>query len=161
MLATIYRASGAVGRSVSTSKTLHSPEKPGANGTYFAGGLTTSSYDVAKLIAMLAGDGMYEGVQLMDPESIAIMETYIETPVPGGSYQAHPMRLPHRRTISCKTSIQNMGHTNMAMGIKPPRHMTTTARAANTPPRAICLALVLSTGITTFLWAYYKRFSTE
>jgi len=92
LIATIYRASGEVGRSVSKSKTLHSPETPGENGIYFAGGLTASAYDVAKLISLLAGDGMYEGVQLMSPESVAIMETYNETPVPGGSYQAFPMR---------------------------------------------------------------------
>jgi len=92
LLATIYRANGEVGRAVSKSKTLHSPTTPGASGSYFAGGLTASAYDVAKLIALLANDGMYEGVQLMDYESTVIMETYNEKPVPGGSYQAFPMR---------------------------------------------------------------------
>lgn len=92
LLATIYRANGEVGRAVSKSKALHSPTTPGASGSYFAGGLTASAYDVAKLIALVAGDGMYEGVQLMDYESTVIMETYNEKPVPGGSYQAFPMR---------------------------------------------------------------------
>lgn len=92
LLATIYRANGEVGRTVSKSKTLHSPTTPGASGSYFAGGLTASAYDVAKLIALLANDGMYEGVQLMEYDSTVIMETYNETPVPGGSYQAFPMR---------------------------------------------------------------------
>lgn len=92
LLATIYRATGEVGRPVSKSKSLHSPTTPGESGSYFAGGMTTSVYDLAKLIAMLANDGMYEGVQLMQPESIGEMESRIETPVPGGSYQALPMR---------------------------------------------------------------------
>lgn len=91
-IATIYRTNGEVGRTVAKSKSLHSPTKPGASGSYFAGGMTTSAYDLAKLIALLAGDGMYEGVQLMDAESVGEMETRIETPVPGGSYQALPMR---------------------------------------------------------------------
>ena len=92
LLATIYRANGEVGRDVSKSKALHAPTTPGESGSYFAGGLTASAYDVAKLIAMLANDGMYEGVQLMQPESVSEMESRIETPVPGGSYQALPMR---------------------------------------------------------------------
>lgn len=92
LLATIYRAGGEVGRSVSASKQLHSTTTPGGNGVYFAGGMTTSVSDLGKLIALLANDGMYEGVQLLDPESVAEMETYMEPQVPGGSYQAHPMR---------------------------------------------------------------------
>lgn len=92
LLATIYRADGTVGRPVSKSKGLHSPKEPGTSGSYFAGGMTTSVYDLAKLIALLAADGMYEGVQLMEEASIEQMETRIETPVPGGSYQALPMR---------------------------------------------------------------------
>ena len=91
-LATIYRATGEVGRSVATSKTLHSNETPGGNGVFFAGGMTTSSYDLGKLIALLAGDGMYEGVQLLDKTSVERMEERIDQPVPGGSYQALPMR---------------------------------------------------------------------
>lgn len=92
LLATIYRASGEVGRSVEKSKSLHSNTTPGGNGTFFAGGLTVSSYDLAKLIALLAGDGMYEGVQLLEKTSVEQMEERIEKAVPGGSYQALPMR---------------------------------------------------------------------
>ena len=92
LLATIYRGNGEVGRSVEAAKQLHSTTTPGGNGVYFAGGMTTSVADLGKLIALLAGDGMYEGVQLLSPESIAEMETYLEPQVPGGSYQAHPMR---------------------------------------------------------------------
>jgi hypothetical protein len=81
-----------VARTAEQQKEFHSNPTPGANGTYFAGGLTVSVKDLAKLIALLAADGKYEGVQLLQPESLAEMETYVEPAVPGGSYQAHPMR---------------------------------------------------------------------
>lgn len=92
LLATLYRVDGTVGRTAEQQKGFHSDPTPGANGTYFAGGLTVSVKDLAKLIALLAADGKYEGVQLLQPESLAQMETYVEPAVPGGSYQAHPMR---------------------------------------------------------------------
>lgn len=92
LLATIYRGNGEVGRSVEAAKQLHSTTTPGGNGVYFAGGMTTSVSDLGKLIALLANNGMYEGVQLLSPDSVAEMETYMEPQVPGGSYQAHPMR---------------------------------------------------------------------
>jgi len=43
-------------------------------------------------MALLAGDGVYEGVRLMEAESVAEMEKRIETPTPDGSQQAQPMR---------------------------------------------------------------------
>lgn len=93
LLATIYRSNGEVGRSVEEAKKLHSDTTPGGNGTFFAGGMTTSVYDLAKLIALLAGDGMYEGVQLLQSASVELMESlYSQEQVTGGSYQAMPMR---------------------------------------------------------------------
>lgn len=93
LLATIYRNNGEVGRTVEAAKGLHSDPTPGGNGTFFAGGMTTSAYDLGKLIALLAGDGMYEGVQLLQRESVELMESlHSQTQVPGGSYQALPMR---------------------------------------------------------------------
>jgi len=50
------------------------------------------TYDLAKLVSLMANDGLYEGVRLMEEESIRLMEQRIETPTPGGSYQAIPMR---------------------------------------------------------------------
>ena len=93
LLATIYRNNGEVGRSVEAAKNIHSDKTPGANGTFFAGGMTTSVADLGKLIALLAGDGRYEGVQLLAQESVEQMERlYSEKQVPGGSFQAFPMR---------------------------------------------------------------------
>jgi len=91
-LVTLYRSNGAVARSVEMQKNLHNDPTPGAKGAFFAGGLTASATDVAKLIALLAGDGRYEGVQLLSEESVALMEQYNERAVPGGSYQGLPMR---------------------------------------------------------------------
>ena len=92
MLATIYSYGTTVSRSVEELKTVHSHTTPGEDGKHFAGGLTTSARDLGKLLALLAGDGVYEGVRLMAAESVAEMETRIETPTPDGSQQAHPMR---------------------------------------------------------------------
>ena len=70
---------------------LHSPTTPGGNGAYFAGGLTISAQDMAKLIAMLANDGMYDGKQYLKPETVALMEAYNEEQLFKGSWQAHPL----------------------------------------------------------------------
>jgi len=91
-LVTLYRSNGAVARSVEMQKNLHNDPTPGAKGAFFAGGLTASATDVAKLIALLAGDGRYEGVQLLSEESVELMERCSERAVPGGSYQGLPMR---------------------------------------------------------------------
>lgn len=93
MLATLYRAGGEVARSVENQKEKHSETTPGASGSFFAGGFTASATDLGKLIALLAGDGAYEGVQLLQRESVEIMETrHSDQQVPGGSWQALPMR---------------------------------------------------------------------
>lgn len=92
-LITLYRNDGTVGRTIAVQKTHHSGSTPGSNGTFFAGGFTSSAKDMAKLIAILAGDGIYEGVRFMDAQSIEMMETpHSDTAVSGGSYQTYPMR---------------------------------------------------------------------
>lgn len=90
-LVTLY-AGGSVTRSVEKQRGMHCAEKPGSNGTFFAGGLTISATDLGKLVALLAADGKYEGVQLLSPESVELMESRYPQPVPGGSYQALPLR---------------------------------------------------------------------
>lgn len=91
MLVTLYRESGEVARSVETQKNLHLSDTPGGNGAYFAGGLTISVSDLAKIVALLAADGVYEGQQLLSNASVALMEEYIPTPLSDGSYQAQPL----------------------------------------------------------------------
>lgn len=91
-VATLYYHGGSVGRSAASQCKNRMDGAPGAVGTYFAGGLTISARDMAKLIGLLAGDGRYEGVQLLSEESVELMEHREEQAVPGGSYQALPLR---------------------------------------------------------------------
>ena len=91
-MATLYYNGGAVSRTADTQRRMGRWAFPGATGTYFAGGLTISARDIGKLVGLMASDGRYEGVQLLKAETVAVMESYDPTPVPGGSYQAQPMR---------------------------------------------------------------------
>lgn len=90
-LATVYRANGDVGLSVSAQQGRHAPKTPGANGTYFAGGLTISATDLGKLVALLANRGVYNGKRLMGYQSVQEMFVKMDDPLPDGSYQALPM----------------------------------------------------------------------
>lgn len=90
LLATLYEGTY-VRRSVAKQATFHSSDIPGGSGSYFAGGLTISAKDLGKLAALLANDGMYDGQQLMQPETVALMEQCMEQPMRNGAYQAHPM----------------------------------------------------------------------
>ena len=44
------------------------------------------------MAALLASDGYYEGLRLMQPGSVELMETRNETKLPDGTYQAIPLR---------------------------------------------------------------------
>ncbi len=92
LLATIYKDEGAVGLGTQKAKTMKSHTTPGATGTAYSGGLTASAYDLAKFFALLAGDGIYEGVRLIDAESVELIESRTENTVRGGFYQALPLR---------------------------------------------------------------------
>ena len=88
----LYRTSS-LGRSAASQLSVRRWSAPGATGRQFAGGFTSSALDCAKLTALLAGDGCFEGVRLMEAESVALMESCGGRALPGGSYQALPMRL--------------------------------------------------------------------
>jgi len=75
MLATLYTNSGGVGRSVDEQKRTLGSTYPGERGEEFPGGLTISAYDLAKLVAVLANDGVYSGISVLTPESVSLMET--------------------------------------------------------------------------------------
>lgn len=91
-LVTIYRHGGSVGRSVETQKNHKRPAAPGSNGSSFAGGLTISANDQAKLLSLLANDGTYQGLRLLSRESVALMETRFDQILSDGTYQALPLR---------------------------------------------------------------------
>ena len=88
----LYRRSS-LGRSAVSQLKVRRWSAPGASGRQFAGGFTSSALDMGKLTALLAGDGCFEGVRLMDAGSVALMESHGDRAVPGGTYQALPMRL--------------------------------------------------------------------
>ena len=90
-LATIYRHDGSVGRSAERSAQISRAADPAGSGTYFAGGLTISAQDQAKLVALLINDGVYEGVHLLSRESVEFMEAPLGY-VSAGYYQCHPLR---------------------------------------------------------------------
>lgn len=112
-LATIYSYGTTVSRSVEELKTVHSHTTPGQDGKHFAGGLTTSARDLGKLLSLLAGGGVYEGVRLMDAETVAEMEKQMEPATPDGSFQAHPMR--YRENAYGRKGIYF--HTGSAYGV--------------------------------------------
>ena len=90
LLATLYRGYS-VEQSVGTQESFHLEETPGENSIYYAGGLTISAEDLAKLVALLANDGVYQHRQLMQSESVALMETYCKQPLEDGTFQALPL----------------------------------------------------------------------
>lgn len=92
-VASLYRANGSLGRSAGSVRGVRRWSAPGATGRQFAGGFTASAADMAKLTALLAGDGCFEGVRLMDGASVALMESHGSRALPGGIYQALPLRL--------------------------------------------------------------------
>lgn len=88
----LYRTNS-LGRSAASVRSATLWDAPGATGRQFAGGFTASAKDMAKLAALLAGDGCFEGVRLMDAGSVELMESHSGRALPGGTYQAMPMRL--------------------------------------------------------------------
>ena len=112
-LVTLVYHGGGVARSVSTQRSLHAPDTPGASGSYFFGGLNISVSDLAKIDALLANDGNYEGLQLVEPETVELMETIDPTQLSDGTYQGLPLR--------CQRDIYGRGtlyyHTGSAYGV--------------------------------------------
>ncbi len=90
-IATIYRYNGSVGRSAQATADMHSDGVPGSNGSSFAGGLVTSAYDMGKIAAVLANDGVYNGVRFLPKSVVESMEAYGENFV-SPFYQAQPLR---------------------------------------------------------------------
>ena len=74
-LACLYNLFGGVERSTLAQATQAVPTEIGAGAAYFPGGLTISAPDLAKLVAILANDGVYDGERYLSAESVANMET--------------------------------------------------------------------------------------
>lgn len=74
-LANLYYADGSVARSRESMAGMMGSDTPGGNGAYMAGGLYASAKDLAKMISILANDGVYDGERYLSEESVDIMET--------------------------------------------------------------------------------------
>ena len=74
LIATLYNPNDSVSRTAAASAGF-SKKGVGSNAPFFAGGLTISAKDLAKLTAILANDGTYEGVRYLSEESVQLMET--------------------------------------------------------------------------------------
>ena len=74
-LATLYNAYGGLEFDASLQASQPVPTEIGQGANYFPGGLTISAPDLAKLVAVLANDGVYDGVRYLSVESVADMET--------------------------------------------------------------------------------------
>lgn len=112
-LVNVYMGNGAIGRSIEEQKGMHVDPKPGGNGEFFAGVMTTSASDAAKMAALLANDGVYEGVRLLQASSVEQMETFNPTAVPDGFYQGLTIR--YRPNLYGRQNIYY--HTGSAYGV--------------------------------------------
>jgi len=110
-LATLYTRTGRVGRSVEEQKQTLGNKYPGERGEEFPGGLTISAYDLAKLIAVLAGDGEFAGIRILSTSSVALMET--SQGRTGGFDQCLPLR--HRTYIYGQDEL--LYHTGSNYGV--------------------------------------------
>lgn len=90
-LATLYWEGNSVARSLNFQMDIHGPTFPGGDGFHYSGGLTISANDLAKILCMLVNDGYYDGQQLLRPDSVTFMESYIPYQMYDGTYQARPM----------------------------------------------------------------------
>ena len=112
LITPLYRISS-VGRSASSLRSIHQWSAPGATGRQFAGGFTSNAEDLAKLTAVLAGDGCFQGVRLMEAASVELMESHDAQALPDGSWQALPMRL--RQNLYGRERLYY--HTGSAYGV--------------------------------------------
>ena len=95
LLATLYYYGGSLARSTAEQRGYTLDYAPGHKGNFFDGGFTCNAGDLAKLAAVLANDGVYGGQALLSPESVAWMETPLDTPVSDGRstfLQCRPLR---------------------------------------------------------------------
>lgn len=110
LLATLYNEDHTVGRSVKAQRNTRRPGAPGASGQHFAGGLTLSAVDLAKLVAVLANDGVYEGQRLLSAESVAQMEAPLGAAEGQLFEQCYPLRLI--RNAYGRAAVYTHGGTN-------------------------------------------------
>lgn len=114
-IATLYHSNGNVARSVSESVKLKGSTTPGNNTSLYAGGLTCSAKDLAKMIAMLANDGTYNGVQILTPASVAEIESRLFTTKENSASFHQSMPLRYKANLYGESELYY--HTGNAYGV--------------------------------------------
>ena len=88
-VACLYGPGGSVARTPAQQTGQSVPQEIGMGATYFPGGLTISAVDLAKLTAILAGDGCYEGQRYLKVETVEELEEpqFTVTPESGTPFE--------------------------------------------------------------------------
>ena len=114
-LATLYNPSS-VGRTAAAQASEGIPDQIGDGASWYPGGLTISAVDLAKLVAVLANGGEYEGVSYLEPGTVAEMETP-QFQVDPGETSVFDQCLILRRQENILGRDQIYYHTGSAYGV--------------------------------------------
>ena len=114
-LATLYNPSS-VGRTAAAQASESIPSQIGDGASWYPGGLTISAVDLAKLVAVLADGGEYEGVSYLEPGTVAEMETP-QFQVDPGETSVFDQCLILRRQENILGRDQIYYHTGSAYGV--------------------------------------------
>lgn len=102
-----------MGLSLASQVQRKSDGLPGTDGITFAGGLTISAYDLGKIVALLANDGVYDGGQYIPTEVVSALESHQNGVIAGGFYQGQPLR--YRNWAYAQSQLYY--HTGSAYGV--------------------------------------------
>lgn len=112
LLVDIYHSNGTMGLSHTEAAEMKGYRYPGKAGDSFAGGVTISAYDLGKIFAMFANDGVYDGKRCLSPDIITALEKHSNRTFADGFCQAQPLR--YRKNIYNQSEIYY--HTGNAYG---------------------------------------------
>ena len=116
-VAVLYDAYGNVQRTQGQQTGQTVPDEIGLGASYYPGGLTISAVDLAKLVSILAGDGMYNGEALLSPQSVEEMETVQFSVDPGDGTAPFDQCLILRRQEDLLGREELYYHTGSAYGV--------------------------------------------
>ena len=116
-MAVLYDAYGNVQRTQGQQTGQTIPDEIGLGASYYPGGLTISAVDLAKLVSILAGDGMYNGEALLSPQSVEEMETVQFSVDPGDGTTPFDQCLILRRQEDLLGREELYYHTGSAYGV--------------------------------------------
>lgn len=114
-IAVLYSSNHKVFRSVKTQlNQLRFTDEAGAGLKLYAGGLTISAKDFAKLLTLLMNDGMYDGVRFLSTESIELIHS-VQSKRDGGKIgQGMPVMIRYK----LYGDRQMVYHTGNAYGVR-------------------------------------------